>query len=93
MSNYRAASFQRFVHNFGTLSANSKKKVELILSIQDKVLFLQSSCEETQRIIEIWCNGSTTDSGSVSEGSNPSISTNPAPAGLFLWLLPTRMAG
>ena len=25
--------------------------------------------------IEIWCNGSTTDSGSVSEGSNPSIST------------------
>ena len=26
--------------------------------------------------IEIWCNGSTTDSGSVSEGSNPSISTN-----------------
>ena len=26
--------------------------------------------------IEIWCNGSTTDSGSVSEGSSPSISTN-----------------
>ena len=25
--------------------------------------------------IEIWCNGSTTDSGSVSEGSSPSIST------------------
>lgn len=69
-----------------------RKKVELILSIQDKVLFLQSSCEETQRIIEIWCNGSTTDSGSVSEGSNPSISTNsPALAG-FLWLLP-GMAG
>ena len=26
-------------------------------------------------LIEIWCNGSTTDSGSVSEGSSPSIST------------------
>ena len=25
--------------------------------------------------IEIWCNGSTTDSGSVSEGSSPSITT------------------
>lgn len=25
--------------------------------------------------IEIWCNGSITDSGSVGEGSNPSIST------------------
>ena len=28
------------------------------------------------REIEIWCNGSTTDSGSVSEGSSPSISTS-----------------
>ena len=31
--------------------------------------------------IEIWCNGSTTDSGSVSEGSNPSISTKPKDLG------------
>ena len=34
--------------------------------------------------IEIWCNGSTTDSGSVSEGSSPSISTT---------ILTTVMAG
>ena len=26
--------------------------------------------------LEIWCNGSTTDFGSVSTGSNPVISTN-----------------
>ena len=31
---------------------------------------------ETGSQIEIWCNGSTTDSGSVSEGSSPSISTS-----------------
>ena len=31
--------------------------------------------QKTGSQIEIWCNGSTTDSGSVSEGSSPSIST------------------
>ena len=35
---------------------------------------LQSQLKRESQI-EIWCNGSTTDSGSVSEGSSPSIST------------------
>ena len=41
------------------------------LYIKKKVVHLQSHSGQ----IEIWCNGSTTDSGSVSEGSSPSIST------------------
>ena len=39
-----------------------------------KLLYICSPNRENTDI-EIWCNGSTTDSGSVSEGSNPSIST------------------
>ncbi len=44
------------------------------LYIKKKVVHLQSHSGQ----IEIWCNGSTTDSGSVSEGSSPSISTKSA---------------
>ena len=40
-----------------------------------KLLYICSPNRDFLSDIEIWCNGSTTDSGSVSEGSNPSIST------------------
>ena len=41
----------------------------------NKTFVLLQSQIQTGSQIEIWCNGSTTDSGSVSEGSSPSIST------------------
>ena len=44
------------------------------LQINKSFIPLQSQLKRESQI-EIWCNGSTTDSGSVSEGSSPSIST------------------
>ena len=45
-----------------------------ILHFNKTFIPLQSQFKKGSQI-EIWCNGSTTDSGSVSEGSSPSIST------------------
>lgn len=47
-----------------------KKKLIFFLSVTEKALPLQS-----QLGIVLWCNGSTSDSGSACEGSNPSRTT------------------
>ena len=49
--------------------------MQKVLQINKTFIPLQSQIQMGSQI-EIWCNGSTTDSGSVSEGSSPSISTN-----------------
>ena len=57
--------------------ANKSKLLKLFkknLQINKSFIPLQSQLKRESQI-EIWCNGSTTDSGSVSEGSSPSIST------------------
>ena len=52
------------------------QKSKIFLQINKTFIPLQSQIKKGSQI-EIWCNGSTTDSGSVSEGSSPSISTRP----------------
>ena len=57
--------------------ANKSKLLKLFkknLQFNKTFIPLQSQLKRESQI-EIWCNGSTTDSGSVSEGSSPSIST------------------
>ena len=41
-----------------------------------RTLEISSPARMSGRKIGVWCNGSTTDSGSVSEGSSPSTPTN-----------------
>ena len=55
----------------------------IFLHFMKTVVNLQSRFDGDWNSTEIWCNGSTTDSGSVSEGSNPSISTNLPHQGLW----------
>ena len=61
-------------------------KEEKILEITKFIVHLQSQSDRNGHF-EIWCNGSTTDSGSVSEGSNPSISTIFCSQALCAWFL------
>ncbi len=61
-------------NNLLHITSFSKKHSFFLLFIKTFV-HLQSQFDGEFIDIEIWCNGSTTDSGSVSEGSSPSIST------------------
>lgn len=50
--------------------AKRNKKYDISLAISKKCITFA-----TQMKIVLWCNGSTPDSGSVCEGSNPSRTT------------------
>ena len=57
--------------------------MEFSLQLQNKVLLLHH-----QNVIELWCNGNTTDSGPVILGSNPGSSTRktaPKSGAVFCW--------
>lgn len=77
-----AANARKTIHFLSeSVQFGSKRtKVHIILQILQISLPLSVGCSpppdgaEPQNI-EIWCNGSTTDFGSVSPGSSPGIST------------------
>lgn len=54
------------------LEKNFKKNIQFFLLDKKKILLLQS-----QKATDLWCNGSTYDFGSYSQGSSPCRSTKP----------------
>lgn len=63
---------------FGTISRGSNP-CESTIFMQKEIFFvktLESIIFASRKMSDLWCNGSTTDSGSVSWGSNPYKSTN-----------------